>query len=185
MIQRPAAFALVCTAVVVFACSGEDASLDERTPTREPGELALPPSANAPRVMREAEPPDTLEPDSFERFEIVGLDSFPFVEPGGEAIGPDPTVDSITEAYRQHYAETLQSEGSAVQGRIDRQLQQEAERRTAADRGFSDWTEMIGALSPEERARLVDRLNEANVEMARDLHGPTDEQEPTGTAPPG
>jgi hypothetical protein len=42
---------------------------------------------------------------------------------------------------------------------------------------------MIEAMSPEQRARLVDRLNAANVELARDLHGTVDQEEPIGTAP--
>ena len=44
---------------------------------------------------------------------------------------------------------------------------------------------MIEAMTPEQRARLVDRLNAANVELARDLHGSADEQAPTGTTPTG
>jgi hypothetical protein len=134
--------------------------------------------------MRDAEAPDTLDPDSIEHFEVVDLDSLRFVGPGPDGLGGDQTVDAISEAYRRHYAEALESGGSAVEGRIDRDLQHEAERRTARDRGFGDWTEMIGVLSAEERARLVDRLNEANVELARDLHGPVETQEPTGATPP-
>jgi hypothetical protein len=134
--------------------------------------------------MREAEPPDTLDPDSLREFQIAGLDSFPGGEPE-PGMGSDFAVDAITAAYRLHYAEALESEGSAVQGRIDRELQAEAERRTAADHGFGGWSEMIEALSPEQRARLVDRLNQANVDMARDLHGSAEEQEPAVSAHPG
>lgn len=181
--MRPMRGAFAWATIAVLACGGGDEGVVVRSGTRDSGELALPPSATAPRVMRDAEPPDTLDPDSLREFEIAGLDSFPYLDTGD--MGSDATVDAITTAYRIHYSEALQSEGSAVQGRIDRDLQSEAERRTAADRGFGDWGEMIEALSPEQRALLVDRLNEANVDMARDLHGPAREQEPAAVANPG
>ena len=181
--MRPMHVALAWSAIAALACGGGDEDIVVRSAARGTSELALPPSATAPRVMREAEPPDTLDPDSLREFEIAGLDSFPYLDIG--VMGSDVTVDEITTAYRIHYAEVLESEGSAVQGRIDRDLQSEAERRTAADRGFGDWGEMIEALSPEQRALLVDRLNEANVDMARDLHGPAHEQEPAAAANPG
>ena len=181
--MRQVRAALAWAAIALLACGGGDEDVVVRSAARGTGELALPPSATAPRVMREAEPPDTLDPDSLREFEITGVDSFPYLETG--VMGSDVTVDEITTAYRIHYAEALQSEGSAVQGRIDRDLQSEAERRTAADRGFGDWGEMIEALSPDQRALLVDRLNEANVDMARDLHGPAHEQEPAAAANPG
>ena len=168
-------------ALAAVACGGEDAQVDTRPGVRGPGDLALPPSAGAPRVTRDAAAPDTFHPDSVDEFEIVNLDSFPLGEPGPG--GRDPWVDAVADSYRTHYAGALNSEGSAVRGRIDRQIQQEAERRTAQERGFGDWTAMIEALSPEQRARLVDRLNEANIELARDLHGPVDEQGPIGPAP--
>ena len=181
--MRPTRGALALAAIAVLACGDRDDGVVRRSAARGTDELALPPSATAPRVMREAEPPDTLDPDSLREFEIAGMDSFPYLDTG--IMGSDATVDEITTAYRIHYAEALQSEGSAVQGRIDRDLQSEAERRTAADRGFGDWGEMIEALSPEQRALLVDRLNKANVDMARDLHGPAQEQEPAAAANPG
>lgn len=183
MSRRPTTLVFVWAAAAVLSCGGEDAQVDARPRVREPGELALPPSAGAPRVRRDEWAPDTFHPDSVDEFEIVDLDSFPLGE-----IGPgsrDPSVDAVADSYRRHYAEALDSEGSAVRGRIDRQIQQEAERRTAEERGFGDWTEMIEALTPEQRARLVDRLNEANIELSRDLHGPADEQEPIGPAPAG
>ena len=178
--MRPVRVGLALAAIAL-ACGGGDEDVVVRSAARGTGELALPPSATAPRVMREAEPPDTLDPDSLSEF--AGLDSFPYLDTG--VMGSDVAVDEITTAYRTHYAEALESEGSAVQGRIDRDLQSEAERRTAADRGFGDWGEMIEALSPEQRALLVERLNEANVDMARDLHGPAQEQEPAAAANPG
>ena len=181
--MSPARCALALAGMAVFACGGDESGVVVRPAARNSGELALPPSATAPRVRQGAESPDTLDPDSLREFATAGLDSFPYLEAG--VAGSDVTVDSITDAYRIHYAEALQSEGSAVQGRIDRDIQSEAERRTAADRGFGDWGEMIEALSPEQRAQLVHQLNEANVDMARDLHGPADEQEPATPANPG
>ena len=174
--------ALVGLAAAILACGGEDVGVTVRSATREPGELALPPSANAPRVMREEQPPDTLVPDSIQEFAILGADS---ALPGIEAstvLDADLSIDAITTAYRGHYAAALESEGSAVAGRIDRELQHQAELRTARAQGFADWTELVGALSPEQRARLVDRLNEANVQIARELHGTPAPQEPPGTS---
>lgn len=162
-----------------LACGDGGSEVAFRTPPRESGELALPPSASAPRVMRDDQPPDTLVPDSIGEFAILGSDSLLAASNLPEGFEPDLGVDAITVSYRGHYVAALESEGSAVEGRIDRELQHEAELRTARDRGFRDWAEMIGALTPEERARLVDRLNEANVEIARDLHGTVEPQEPS------
>jgi hypothetical protein len=101
---------------------------------------------------------------------------------GGLPGNPDPAVEFLAAAYRRHYGESLRSEGSSVRGRIDRELQREAELRTALEQGYADWISMIEAMTPEQRATLVDRLNEANLELARDLHGPA-EGAPSGTAP--
>ena len=170
------------TAVVsaaCLACGDGGSEVAFRTAPMESGELALPPSASAPRVMRDDQPPDTLVPDSIEDFAILAADSLELGSNMPAGLEPDLGVDAITVSYRGHYAAALQSEGSAVEGRIDRELQHEAEVRTAHDRGFRDWAELIGALSPEERARLVDRLSEANVEIARDLHPTAEPREPT------
>lgn len=178
--------ARLVAAVLAAACVGCGDGGGEvafRAAPREPGELALPPSASAPRVMRDDQPPDTLVPDSIQEFAILGVDSFASGSNLPVALDADLGVDAITVAYRDHYAAALRSEGSAVEGRIDRELQHEAELRTAQDRGFRDWAELIEALTPEERARLVDRLNEANVQIARDLHGTAEPREPI--EPPG
>lgn len=168
------------------ACGGGEIAEAVRPP-REPGELALPPSANAPRVSRDATAPDTFRPDSIDEFEIVDLDSFPPVDPFGDPAvgipgGPDAAVESVADSYRRHYGESLRAEGSAVRGGIDRELQRQAELRTAHERGFPDWLALIEALSPEQRAGLVSRLNAANVEIARELHGSAD-ADPSVDAP--
>jgi hypothetical protein len=178
------AFALASVSWAL-ACGGDDAQLDLSRPAREPGELALPPSANAPRVSRDATAPDTFRPDSVDEFEIVDLDSFPLGDPLALPGSPDPAIESVADSYRRHYGESLRSEGSSVRGRIDRELQREAELRTARERGYSDWISMIEEMTAEQRARLVDILNETNVELARDLHGPVDENAPAGPAPAG
>jgi hypothetical protein len=178
---------VVCGALAAAACGGDDIPGDARPRVRGSGELALPPSAGAPRVMRDAAPPDTFQPDSSDEFAITPFDSLPFpgAIPGALPGAVDVEVELLARSYRGHYTDVVAAEGTAVRGRIDRQLQQEAERRTAQERGFPDWTGLIEALSPEQRARLVDRLNEANIELARELHGSSDEPEPNGTAPPG
>jgi hypothetical protein len=182
--------ALALAAVIWgMACGGEEAQLDVGRPAREPGELALPPSANAPRVSRDATAPDTFRPDSVDEFEIVDLDSFPAGDPLRDPLAlpgtPDPAIESVADSYRRHYGESLRSEGSSVRGRIDRELQRQAELRTARERGYADWISMVEAMTPEQRARLVDVLNETNVELARDLHGPAGGDAPAGPAPPG
>jgi hypothetical protein len=174
---------ILCAALAAVACGGDEQSSDARPRVRGSGELALPPSAGAPRVIRDAAPPDTFQPDTTGEFVIAPFDSVPFPNPGPSIV--DVEMELVARSYRGHYTNIVGAEGTAVRGRIDRQLQQEAERRTAQERGFSDWTAMIEALSPEQRALLVDRLNEANIELARELHGSADEPEPNGTAPPG
>lgn len=177
----PRAVAVAVCALCLGCGEGEHEAWVRSEP-RQSGELALPPSANAPRVRRDELPPDTLAPDTLGEFAILAVDS---LSEGGSPLDalPDLTVEAIAEAYRANYATALRLEGSAVEGRIDRELQHEAELRTARDRGFGDWTELIGALSPEDRARLVDRLNEANVDLARELHAPAVAPDPT--QPPG
>jgi hypothetical protein len=180
---------LVGLVSVLCACGGRE-SAEVVRPAREPGELALPPSANAPRVSRDAMAPDTFRPDSVNEFEVVDLDSVPVGDPMGDPLGappgyPDPAVEFLADAYRRHYGESLRSDGSSVRGRIDRELQREAELRTAREQGYADWTAMIEAMTPAQRASLVDRLNEANVELARDLHGSADDVPPPATTPPG
>jgi len=174
--------AVAVLAVACVACGERDLGVPVRSGSPESDELALPPSANAPRVMREELPPDTLTRDSVDEFVILGSDSTIPALDGGVGFDPALSVDAIATAYRGHYAAALASEGSAVAGRIDRELQHQAELRTARDRGFGAWTELIAALSPEQRARLVDRLNEANVEMARELHGTPAPREPPETS---
>ncbi len=169
---------------MLCACGGGEIAEVVR-PARDPGELALPPSANAPRVSRDASAPDTFRPDSIDEFAIVDLDSFPLGDPlVALPGGPDPAVESVADSYRRHYGESMRSEGSSVRGRIDRELQRQAELRTAQERGFADWTAMIEQMTPEQRARLVDRLNHANVELARDLHGSAQEDPSTEVSPP-
>lgn len=179
---------LAALALVLSACGGGELA-EVVPPAREPGELALPPSANAPRVSRDASAPDTFRPDSIDEFEIVDFDSFPLGDPMSEPLvfpgSPDPAIESVADSYRRHYGESLRADGSSVRGRIDRELQREAERRTAQERGYADWTSMIEGMTPEQRARLVERLDEANLELARDLHGSANEDAPTGTAPTG
>jgi hypothetical protein len=148
--------------LAALACGGEGSSSGARAPERAGGELALPPSATAPRVMNEAATPDTLLPDT---------------------ISSEFAIDAIAGAYRAHYAGALEREGSAVRNRIDRDLQHEAERRTALDQGFGDWVEMVGALTPEQRVRLVERLDAANIELARELHGSGEGPPVDGTGP--
>lgn len=181
MVSAPR-IAVAALAVACLACGEGDVGVAVRSPSRESGELALPPSANAPRVMRDEQAPDTLVPDSIDEFVILGSDSSLPSMDGTVGFDADLSVDAITVAYRGHYAAALESDGSAVEGRIDRELQHEAELRTARDRGFADWTELISALSAEQRARLVDRLNEANVRIARELHGTPAPQEPPETS---
>jgi hypothetical protein len=176
---------VVCGALAAAACGGDDIPGDARPRVRGSGELALPPSAGAPRVLRDAAPPDTFQPDSSDEFVITPFDSLPFTGVGALPGAVDVEVELLARSYRGHYTDVVAVEGTAVRGRIDRQLQQEAERRTAQERGFPDWTGLIEALSPEQRARLVDRLNEANIELARELHGSSDEPELNGAAPPG
>ena len=180
---------LAALVIVLSACGGGEIAEFER-PARDPGELALPPSANAPRVSRDAMAPDTFRPDSVSEFEVVDLDSFAPGDPWNDPLvafpgGLDPAVASLADSYRRHYGEALRSEGSAIRGRIDRELQRQAELRTAQEQGYADWISMIEAMTPEQRARLVERLDEANVELARDLHGFADEEAPTGTSPTG
>lgn len=169
----------------IAACGGDPPAADRGSSGREPGELVLPPSASAPRVMRESAPPDTFQPDTSREFAILDVDSLLLMDDPVGRSGPELTVDAIAESYRGNYERALAAGGSAVRNRIDRELQREAELLTARGRGFAGWLDLIDALSPEQRARLVDRLNEANIELARDLHASEEPPEPDDPAPRG
>lgn len=180
-IRRLAVPVSLLAITVIAACGGDRPVTDQKITGREPGELALPPSASAPRVMRESAPPDTFQPDTSREFAILGSDSLLLMGDPFGGTAPELTVEAIAESYRGNYAQALATGGSAVRNRIDRELQREAELLTARGRGFAGWLDLIDALSPEQRAQLVDRLNEANIELARDLHAseePTESDEP-------
>lgn len=183
--NRPGVPIALVVIAMIAACGGDRPSADRGSTGREPGELVLPPSASAPRVMRESAPPDTFQPDTSGEFAIRGADSLLALDVAHGGSSPELTVDAIAESYRGNYARALEAEGSAVRNRIDRELQREAELLTARGRGFGGWTDLIDALSPEQRARLVDRLNEANIELARDLHGSEESPEPDDPSPRG
>jgi hypothetical protein len=121
--------------------------------------LAQPPSADAPRAAAEGFTPDT-------------------VRPGQDSLGPAPAtseldVDSIVSRYRSNYGSELVQTGSEVRGQVDPVIVEAAKRRTALDFGYveiSAWTDLMVDLTELQRADVTRRIDEANRELARELH---------------
>jgi hypothetical protein len=169
--------ACVTLAIVLFvACAREDeiGTVGERD-TLQGEDLALPPSAGAPRGDVTGEMPDTLTTE-----EAAPLDT---TTPGPtETVGPVPPerlhVDAIVNAYRRYYQEIFAEFGSDVRGGVDPEMVEEAKHRTALEFGFVDvqaWNDMVSELTPSQRAELAPRIAAANRDLGQQLH--------TGRAP--
>jgi hypothetical protein len=121
--------------------------------------LAQPPSADAPRAAAEGFTPDT-------------------VRPGQDSLAPAPAtseldVDSIVSRYRSNYGSELVQTGSEVRGQVDAAIVEAAKRRTALDFGYvemSAWMDLMADLTELQRADVTRRIDEANRELARELH---------------
>jgi hypothetical protein len=131
------------------------------------GDLALPPSARAPRAPQAGGAPDTVVP---------GAPDDTLTAEGSVGPVPPPVLDVgvIAGGYREHYVQQFHEIGSDVRGGVDPELVEDAKRRTALDLGFVDvgaWSDMLGELSAEQRANLADAIAATNRDLARELHG--------------
>ena len=150
------------------SCGGEDDD-EGLAPGDTLAELALPPSAGAPRATLPGGGPDTLDAEE----SVVT----PPVEPGpGEPITPPPVLDvgAIANAYRRFYQEQFAEMGSTVRGSVDPEIVEEAKRRTALDYAYvevSAWNDLLSDLDGSQRAELAQRIAAANRDLARELHG--------------
>ena len=134
------------------------------------GDLALPPSAGAPRPRAGGGTPDTLTAE-----ETAPHDT---TTPGPtETVGPVPPerleVGVILGVYRRNYQELFSEFGSQVRNDVDPKLVEDAKRMTALEHGFVDlgaWDDMVSELSPSQRAELAEGIAATNRDLARELH---------------
>lgn len=162
---------MVLACAVLFACDREaDSEPSAADDTLAGGDLALPPSASAPRPALPGTGPDTVRPAEVPTGDTLGA--------SGETVGPVPPpvldVGAVVNSYRRYYRELFVEEGSDVRGSVDPQLIEDAKRRTALDFGYVDvdaWNEMVSAMTPAQRSVLAQRVAESNRDLARELHG--------------
>ena len=133
------------------------------------GDLALPPSAGAPRPRAAEGTPDTLTTE-----ETVPHDTAPGPT---ETVGPVPParleVGVILGVYRRNYQELFSEFGSQVRNDVDPKLVEDAKRMTALEHGFVDlgaWADMVSELSASQRAELAEGIAATNRDLARQLH---------------
>jgi len=131
------------------------------------GELALPPSARAPRAPQPGGAPDTMVPAAPD--DTLAAEG---------TVGPVPPpvldVGVIAGNYREYYVQQFHEIGSGVRGDVDPELVEDAKRRTALDFGFVDvgaWNNLLRELSAEQRAYLAEAIAATNRDLARELHG--------------
>ncbi len=128
------------------------------------GELARPPSADAPRATQPGFAPDTMRPEATEGDTLPALDTAPATS--------DLSVDSIVGQYRNHYAAELVEIRTGDAGTEDVDAVEAAKRRTALDFGYVEmtaWSDMVADLTASQRAELGRRVDQVNREVARDL----------------
>lgn len=134
-------------------------------------ELALPPSASAPRRSLPGGVPDTVTVD--ERTPVVRDLPGP-----DETVGPVPPavldIGTIVNAYHRYYVALFHEMGSDVRNDVDPRLVEDAKRRTALDFGFVQagaWNQMVRELSAAQRTSLAERVAATNQDLAIELHG--------------
>ncbi|MGH7572135.1 MAG: hypothetical protein ACREMK_09870 [Gemmatimonadota bacterium] len=150
--------------VVLGTVCGEQppGEADSAPGTAASGELAQPPSAGAPRAAQPGFSPDTMRPEAAVDDTLAGQGAAPATS--------DLSVDSIVGQYRNHYAAELVEIRTGEAGAED--AAEAAKRRTALDFGYVEmtaWSDMVADLTEAQRAELVQRIEQANRELAREV----------------
>lgn len=175
---RGTAWAAVVAALVATGCGGDGADRDvssDRDVQDRSGDVALPPSANAPRASLPGRSPDTVRPADDAtldpRSDTLGVDALSDRRRSPEEFD----LAAIVNAYRKYYREEFVEQGSEARDRVDPALVEHAKRRIALDWGYVDvgaWRDMISDMTADQRAVLSNRLQAADEVLARELHGP-------------
>jgi hypothetical protein len=154
--------------VMVSACErGDEAERSAVADSLAGGEIALPPSARAPRAPQPGGAPDTVVPAAPD--DTIASES---------TVGPVPPpvldVGAIVNSYRHFYEKGFAEMGSQVRGDVDPELVEEAKHRTALEFGYVDanaWNELLAELTPGQRAEVAQGIATTNRDLARMLHG--------------
>ena len=163
--SNASAWIAVMVAMLGAGC-GEQPPDDDASAPGDPasGELARPPSADAPRATQPGFAPDTMRPEAATDDTLAGLEAAPATS--------DLSVDSIVGQYRNHYAAELVEIRTGDAGAEEVDAVEAAKRRTALDFGYVEitaWSDMVADLTEPQRAELERRVEQANQEVARDL----------------
>lgn len=168
---RSAALATGLIGILAVACGGDGADGTAERTTEERTDVALPPSANAPRASLPGRSPDTLRPDA----DTVGVDPQAEAAADRRRSPEEFELGAIVSAYQRYYREEYVERGSDVRGRVDPDLVEHARRRIALDWGYVDvgaWGSMLADMTADQRAVLSNRIAAADETLVRELHGP-------------
>lgn len=171
---RGAAVATALAGILATGCGGDGADGGaERTTDDRTGDVALPPSANAPRASLPGRSPDTLRPEADTM--VVDPLAEPAPAPGRRRSPEEFDLGAVVAAYQRYYREEYVEQGSDVRGRVDPGLVEDAKRRVALDWGYVDvgaWRSMLADMTADQRTVLSNRIGAADETLSRELHGP-------------
>ncbi|MBW3660604.1 MAG: hypothetical protein KY397_03105 [Gemmatimonadetes bacterium] len=173
--MKPLGIAIGAAAIAALAVgcdAGPDEGVDDRALEERAEDVALPPSAAAPRTDQPDRGPDTIRPS-------------PDTEPAEPAETPAPEgrrrspeeldLGGIVNAYQRYYREEYVEQGSNVRSGVDPELVEDAKRRVALDWGYVDvgaWNDLLADMTRDQRTVLANRIAAANEQLAAELHGP-------------
>lgn len=159
----------VALAICLLAACGEGGGDRAAAPADSvAGDLALPPSAGAPRASVPGSAPDTVRPERVGSPDTLGV----VPDPGRHLSPAELDVDSIAARYRNHYRSEFIDRRELTQGDPDLDLDpavvEAAQRRTALEWGYVEqnaWDQMLADLSESQRLELARRVDAFHREL--------------------
>lgn len=118
-----------------------------------PGDLALPPSADSPRVSTEGHAPDTVRPEP--------ADTHRHLSPA--ELDADSIATSYRNYYRSEFVDRRADPGGEAALVLDPEVVEAAQRRTALEWGYVEldaWEHLLADLSDPQRLELAQRIDE-------------------------
>lgn len=152
---------------LLAACEGGGADRAAAPADSVAGDLALPPSAGAPRASVPGSAPDTVRPGGESR-DTLGV----VPEPGRHLSPAELDVDSIAARYRNHYRSEFidrrELTGVDPDFDLDPAVVEAAKRRAALEWGYIEqnaWDQLLADLSESQRLELARRVDAFHREL--------------------